>query len=590
MAVLFPFRPRILCTVIIFVFILVRILNGSEISIYGDSKEIKSVEIYCPYSEESAPENCSPSFQLDNTTDKSSVIHLKLSGCSGDKVNQLIESYPNLHSLDVFGVKSLDSFQLKTKNLVKLNVFHNELTSIPSNFFAQTPNLAEIDLSYNNLTEIPVLPTNLVKINLSHNKISKLNAARLRLLTKLEFIDLSGNSIMNLIDLNSDDILRLKVLRLENNPINEINGIFHSGFAGLMENNVSISLSWKNIEFMQLNPHLHSTKPIRVVLNQNEGIFHTTDRKIELHCKEQSFENLINLEMFEQQIENPNDLMRCLTPSIRHLDAVKCNFTEQLNTKLLAPFTKLKQLLLHDVQLKEFDFSALKNFNDTESVEGDHGRSIFQNKEFTLDLSSNNQLKLSNTSFLRNFKFLFHLILSNCHIGNAPELIQNLSPSTITLDLSDNFVGKLNSTTFEKLYNLKWLSLRNTNLSFDDLKPFKPLGSYLEFFDISENGLENLDFATLEDDENIRMIFTDFDSFGSRLLTLNLSNNDLTEIKNFNRTRFYNPSLELDISRNRLSCEFVSRFVSRVNNEWPKLKFLNDPYSQKGGQYCGIVH
>lgn len=163
---------------------------------------------------------------------------------------------------------------------------------------------------------------------------------------------------------------------------------------------------------------------------------------------------------------------------------------------------------------------------------------------------------LNNISFVNNFKFSLRLSLENWHIQNAPELIQNLSPSTIALNLGGNYVGKLNDTTFSRLINLQWLSLINTNLSFDDLKPFKPLKN-LKPLDISFNSLKTVDLASLDDDENIRMIYTDYDNFGSRLETLKLSNNNLTELNNFKQSPFRNPFFELDISQNRLSCEFL---------------------------------
>lgn len=119
MVLLLPVRSRIFRSLIKFMLTSIEILNGSDVPMYNDSNQINSTEIRCPYSEESAPET-----------------HLKLSGCSGDKMNKLIESYPNF--IGYFWSKIIGFFAIEKRKF-------NEVER-----FIQSIDIDSIELLYTN--------------------------------------------------------------------------------------------------------------------------------------------------------------------------------------------------------------------------------------------------------------------------------------------------------------------------------------------------------------------------------------------------------------------------------------------------------
>lgn len=79
--------------------------------------------------------------------------------------------------------------------------------------------------------------------------------------------------------------------------------------------------------------------------------------------------------------------------------------------------------------------------------------------------------------------------VSNNRIENIPEIIEYFGESMIDLNLSGNFVQKLNISTFTKLKNLETLSLRNTNLANIPYGAFHHQKNLLSL-DISFNNLK----------------------------------------------------------------------------------------------------
>lgn len=107
--------------------------------------------------------------------------------------------------------------------------------------------------------------------------------------------------------------------------------------------------------------------------------------------------------------------------------------------------------------------------------------------------------------------------------------------------LRGNDVGKLSATTFERFTNLEDLNLSNTNLTFNDLRPFEPLQKLNEL-DISRNNLECTNFESpstvfkrlhrfYASDCKIINASKLFNLFGSPLSHLDLSGNNLEVIE-----------------------------------------------------------
>lgn len=270
-----------------------------------------------------------------------------------------------------------------------------------------------------------------------------------------------------------------------------------------MKYGVAIQISWENVTDFEIKENIG--KPIRVMLNnQVQGVWPSSDgNRIELHCNEGSFQSIHNFTFTENDIENPSDLLRCLTPTLESL-ILTGNFTEKLSSTLLEPFTNMWKLIIRGAQSMDIDLKSIKKLKHLS----------------WLNVAGNHVKEVANASLLETFPPFFAFILNDNQIKNAAELIQHL-PTSIPISsspiqvpsknlelfqistgervsmsallLSGNHVGKLNATTFHD-GDIYVLDLKNTSLSFDDVKPFESLKNLIHL-DISYNDLANTDFS-----------------------------------------------------------------------------------------------
>lgn len=273
---------------------------------------------------------------------------------------------------------------------------------------------------------------------------------------------------------------------------------------------------------------LGDNAPIRVISNSSEeGLRLALDGKVELHCKENSFENVDELQLYPNIMENPTDLLRCMTKSLILLSLSE-NFVGKLSTTALKQFINLSILDLKDTQLEKFDFKVLQNFNHSQ-----------ENILTSLDISKNNLKSIDNLKILSSLHQLGDLNLGQNQLKNAYEIIPLLNSNLVDLQLHDNYLGHLNASTFDNLPKLKFLNVKNTTLSTDDVSLFDPLEN-LKWLDISWNNLENIDFSQSKisrrlttlyaNDCNIKKTGELLNSLGFLLVSLDLSGNFLNEI------------------------------------------------------------
>ncbi|XP_031636592.1 chaoptin-like [Contarinia nasturtii] len=533
--------------IILFIVFLVKFCESNDLKCGRSDNLVESVEFYCESYEEVLPENCTTTFlQWIGTCDKSKVTQLKIGGCDPDKVVQLVSDFMNIRSLDIShsGYESLDAFDLKHQQLVKVNASHNRLTKIPIKFFSNILNVVEVDFSFNELskhTDIE-LPHHLIVVRLSHNHIS--SAEFCSQLSELEYLDLRNNQITSLNE-STITTTTLKTLQLQNNQIQH----FECAFFIFIEEGASVYIDWENVE--------HFTSecmrlPFDVVLgSKDEGFLHTTDGKIEMHCNTSTFESIRSFGINNDHFENVAKSMQCLTPTLRKL-VLSDTVVEKLDSKFFQRFYNLEYLHLRHAQLEEFDFTWLKH----------------QKNLRALVLSYNNLTKVYNVPFLKSFEELTSIRLEKNLLENAQEVIQHLKPSIKYLYLTGNHVGSVNDTTFEKLKNLEVLGLDDTELSFVDASPFETLKA-LKYLHIGFNNIETLDLNTLP---------------GELLYNLHLRGNNLTKLDNLTPSRF--PRLKMmAISENLFSCEYLKTFVPKVKRDFPGLS-MGDPWTQKHGQNC----
>lgn len=107
---------------------------------------------------------------------------------------------------------------------------------------------------------------------------------------------------------------------------------------------------------------------MRVVVSSQEGIIPTSDRKIELHCKENSMKSITRLHISSNEIENPAKILHCLSPALEILQISETPIGE-LETNAFSRFQNLSFLRLIDVKLRNFDAKVLENITQIVSLQ-----------------------------------------------------------------------------------------------------------------------------------------------------------------------------------------------------------------------------
>lgn len=432
---------------VILVLIFIKFSESHDIECGQFDNTTNSIEFYCTNFNGTLPVNCSASFSVANISDKLRVTELKVRGCDHNKIKQFVEDLPSLQILDFSfsGLESLDLFELKHDRLFMINASHNQLTNISKEFFSQMPKITEIDFSFNELDEFIEMPSNLLKIHLSHNKFTRINDLVnedvFEKLLNVQYLDLSYNSISsNTFFRIFAENYKLKTLRLEKNHIFE----FDYNFFPLVRR-TSVILSWG--EVLQFRVEDKFEKPIRIVVNEedkqnsngygNEGLFHSTDGKIELRCNSKGFKRAYMFEMFNNHIENPGDIVRCLSPESLKFFQLKGSYIESFNLALLEPFTNLLKLTLISM-LTDFDASAIKDHKDLVEVH----------------ISHNHLTKIEKAHYFENLNNLYSISIQGNQLENADELVQYLSPNITIFKVDGKILSTLNATSFTRFNGL----------------------------------------------------------------------------------------------------------------------------------------
>lgn len=528
----------------------------------------KTLEYYCQNFKGIPPDDCSTRQFL---VTPSQVVHLKMGGCDRETIAYAVAICSGLRSLDISysGFKSLDAIDFSNAQLEKLNAFNNELLSDPwssyQSLLKRFPKLIELDLSHNKLSHIESFDVagaaNLKTINLSHNKIQFLNDESFEQLPNLELLDLSNNEIGVIKPHVYFHLKNLKVLHLQGNPIE-----FFDCENFLKLKSVAVYLSWRSIKYLntncrdiQLDVFVSSDESNERHGIMVEGIWPVSNGKYEIHCNENSFEELRTFRAGNNRFKNVLQIMRCFGELLEaiYLDG---NSISALNRFTFENFTNLYTLSVSDTNLTVFDIDWLDN----------------QQQLRQLDVSHNQLKCIDNIFYADSLKKLIELTAAQNDFENVPDMLQNLPTTVATLDVSGNFVGKLNATTFEALKNLVILNLSDTQLTISDFSPFDHIPK-LEILDLSLNNLAKTDIRKLSfkvqqtqtiqtypqifDDRNFEEVnlerFRDL-----RILNLSSTNLAIMDLRPFRRLIHLD---SLDLSNNNLYMGFTNSSISQLD-------------------------
>lgn len=227
-------------------------------------------------------------------------------------------------------------------------------------------------------------------------------------------------------------------------------------------------------------------------------------------------------------------------------------------TKLLASNNRLTEipshLFIYALQIKFVDFSN----NSIKSVNRETFKDVAQLK--SLNLSSNRIIELE-----ANWLDLTSLLTLDLSHNNLTDLSSHTFDDLINLkhlNLSYNPIGNLEIGTFAYLTQLEILSMKCTNISSIQLGTFSHQQKLISL-DLSRNQMKHMDFSL-------------FMPIMSDLQSLDLSKNQLTELKSFRNEIV--PQLKfLDIKNNRFNCSYLQQFMAAA--KWDTLRLPVDARS-----------
>lgn len=456
----------------VFVSFMCSFCEGSKFLCQSYDASTKSLEKYCINYNGTVPANCLNEVYLLEPSD---LLRLKIGGCNYTTLLRSIVTFPSVHHLDVSysNIDSLNWLDRRLDQLVTLNVSNNNISDhgMPWRIFERNfPQIREIDFSHNRLNRIDSglfgKVEKLVKVHLSHNNLSAVEPFENS--NNLKHIDLSNNRLTKIPAFFNDR--NFQRIHLDENPISTFQCIGTS----------MVFISWKYVTTFNGDPTCNG-KQFHIVRNDShESVITSSDQRHELHCNEQSFENLRYFTAGANAFFNVSDALHLFGPSIWDIDLSGNYLTGQLTNTTFNRFDLLNKLILSDTKLTHFQLNQVEN----------------QKRLWTLDISSNTLNALGNISLLENFLVLHEFNASDNHLANATEIIQNLRRSVVKLDLSGSSLRNLNANMFQRLVELETLHLIGCDLLIGDQNPFEPLQS-LKILDISRNNLANVNFAVL---------------------------------------------------------------------------------------------
>lgn len=343
-----------------------------------------------------------------------------------------------LHGADFsyFHLIKIRSMDIYGNKLIYLNLSHNHINGLnEKNIFSAAYNLYSIDLSYNKIAYI------------HQNALSN---------TYLKVLLLSFNNIEYINPSTFNNLVKLEILKLNNNLIQEVDfKIFPESLNSLTlnTNNIHRIVNFDSVKILQMYQFNITHNPIEIIPNDLFKIL---------------------------QLKFPNKTMLSMDNMIYALDASK----SQLDTVDLQRAYNLTNLNLSSNHLQNIEFHNTSNLKQ-------------------IDLSSNNIKEISFSASLPN---LIELNLANNNLAS----IKNLTNLTelLMLDLSFNKIMDIDLMSFSNMNNLKILNLEMCGLTKINFGTFSHQHN-LEIFDISYNNLETIDWNMFASLTKVKELFVD---------------------------------------------------------------------------------
>lgn len=352
--------------------------------------------------------------------------------------------------------------------------------------------LSAVNVGMTTLTATFLVPhSSFEVVDLSKNKISKIDAATFANML-ISVVDLSYNEIAT-IDTKAFNNARIQKLVLRGNKIKDIQFIENIQFFN------SLDLSENSIvEVNSINVNISgwtSTADILSILQGPSSIILDDNKEMK------SF--------------------NCKSPIPFSLIALKNN-------------PKLSSVVLNNCIVTGLQVSG----------GGDNLKNVQLNDKLETFVAENK--RLANVDF-STAKSLKTLLVANASLSHDAILEVMKLESLTELDLSGNFIGAVNISTFSKLKNLKTLKLRNTMITNIQFGTFSHQEK-VEHLNLADNQLREFD---------MNMIYS-----MTSLLQLDISGNELQELENYKYAHQQFTLLRLiDLTHNNFTCKYLMTLV-----------------------------
>lgn len=478
--------------------------------------------------------------------DCSSVRMLKIQYCHVEFIESEFIGYENVQTLDISfsNYTTLSYLHLNFKHLMQLNVSHNKLTEVHDYLFNDTKDLMGVDFSNNQISNLHQLTfskvSKLFAINISHNQIKYIEKGLFSSLSDLQVLDLSDNAIKMIPNEIFTKNSNLKCINLSNNPIQRID----CEIVQLLNRMTSIKMSFENV----IDFDLSCANDMEWTTHEDEIIFMNSKNKNELRYPKMNFKNLKILSIRGNRLQNPLGIAKMLGKSVEELFLSK-NMLGEVNETAFHGLNNLNGLHLSETNLS---FGHSNPFDNLDQLS-------------VLDISNNNLKTLNISLFAKTLNNLWQLQAAGNHFDNSLEIIHSLGSYLSGLDISQNFIGTLNRSTFEHVKSVFHLNFSDTHLKHFDVNPLK-----VSELDISRNKLKRLNVTLLSDTLNGLLAFhaagNEFENtaeiiehLGSNLKYLDFSGNFVGKL---NETSFKHlPQIQsLKLQRTNLSISNVKAF------------------------------
>ncbi|KAL5269084.1 hypothetical protein ACHWQZ_G002798 [Mnemiopsis leidyi] len=461
-------------------------------------------------------------------------------------------------------IRKVPQFNKKMVTLELVDLFNNEVKSVPDEAFVNCPNLKQINLGQNAITFVSnsaFAGTKLELLTFHHNKLEQVPAIN-GVKDTIKYLGLEHNKISSVGNYSLQSVSSLQHINISYNPISHFE---HDCISSL-----------PNLRFLEL---LSMTEEIEIpfhFLSRAQKIEHVTlDYSKKVTFSGRAVEITPSLLGFSARGCGITGLDFRSIQGTSNLERLWLDFnklsTVQHSMFIHGSFPNLKRLYLNNNEIRDIEWfgneefidrtlivkKSLKFFNTT-SFDG------MSNLEI-LCLKNNKISQIRNNAFLglRNLQelYLSDNILDDDSIED--DAFKGLSGVQI-LTLDDNLLRAVPNAVYS-LESLSKLSMRKNKLTFISAGDF--------------GTLENLTFLDLD---NNRILLIENKAFSSTLLDLRLSHNefDFIDVEVFHELTNLQT---LMLSSNRIS--FLPKDVFTKNTELESiyldnnfLKFINSSH------------